>query len=127
MKRPQRFIIELRPEPPGRDEFGRDPWYRLRGLLKRLLRTHGFRCVKIETDPGQSAAAEPGTDNELSLPGAAGCSGLNDRTPADLFTQADQGKETTDHTADRAPYGGPVSSFETSQAGGHRCGGVRRI
>ena len=63
MTEPRRILLTLRPEPrPG----GPDAWIRFWSLLKRLLRTHGFRCVKIETDPDQSATAEPGTDNDLS-------------------------------------------------------------
>lgn len=43
-----RFVLVLRAEPPGRDRLGRLPVYRLRVLLKRLLRDTGLRCVSIQ-------------------------------------------------------------------------------
>ena len=42
------YLITLRPE-AGLLE--RDQFRRLRMLLKRLLRTHGFRCIKAERLP----------------------------------------------------------------------------
>ncbi|MCC6357540.1 MAG: hypothetical protein IT450_02245 [Phycisphaerales bacterium] len=41
------YILRLRSDPAGRDRLGREPLYRLRLLLKRLLRDHGFRCVEL--------------------------------------------------------------------------------
>ena len=46
----QRFILTIRPEPAGIGRLGRDPVYRLKLLLKRMLRDHGWRCVEIRPD-----------------------------------------------------------------------------
>ncbi|TWT41092.1 hypothetical protein RAS1_37840 [Phycisphaerae bacterium RAS1] len=43
------FLLELRAEPAGVDVFGRDPVYRLRVALKRLLRNFGLRAVRVRT------------------------------------------------------------------------------
>lgn len=88
MKDVERFIIELRPEPPGRDNFGRDPWYRLRGLLKVALRRFGLRCVRVDVKHGAPA----GLATEKLSPPSDGCSGLHDRAPAALYKRADKGK-----------------------------------
>lgn len=40
-------VLTIRPEPKGVDAWGRDPTYRLKLLLKRMLRSWGWRCVKI--------------------------------------------------------------------------------
>ncbi len=85
MTEPRRIRLTLRPEPR---QGGPDVWVRLRHVLKRLLRTHGFRCVKIETDLDQSGDADPATEDALS-PGRVA-----------------QGKGTTNHTAGGAPCGG---------------------
>lgn len=41
------LVMVIRPEPRGKDAYGRDPEYRLRGVLKRLLRSYGWRCVSL--------------------------------------------------------------------------------
>ena len=58
MKDVERFILEFRPEPSGRDQFDRDPHYRLRGLLKVALRRFGLRCVRVEEKPAPAAGLE---------------------------------------------------------------------
>ena len=42
------IVITLRPAPPGRDVFGRDAYYRLRGLLKVAGRRFGLRCISVK-------------------------------------------------------------------------------
>ena len=64
MKDVERFIIELRAEPPGRDCYDRDPWYQLRGLLKMALRRFGMRCTRVEVKLG--APAGLATEKALS-------------------------------------------------------------
>ena len=44
---PKILILTLSPNPIGRDLFGRTPTYRLKQLLKSLLRYHGFVCVGL--------------------------------------------------------------------------------
>ena len=63
MKDVERFIIELRPVPPGRYCFDRDPWYRMRGLLKVALRRFGLWCTRVEVKSG--APACPATEKPL--------------------------------------------------------------
>lgn len=46
----RRFILTLRPEPEGRDHLGREPAYRLKLVLKRLLRDAGFRCIDLRDE-----------------------------------------------------------------------------
>jgi hypothetical protein len=41
------FVITLKPVPAGKDAFGREPVYRMRLALKRLLRCFGLKCVGI--------------------------------------------------------------------------------
>jgi hypothetical protein len=41
------FVLRLRPVPAGRDDRGREPDYRLKIGLKRLLRNYGLRCVSV--------------------------------------------------------------------------------
>jgi len=52
---PARIRLVLRPVPQGPDQHGRDPWYRLKVLLKRAWRAHGLQClsaVAVEDDEG---------------------------------------------------------------------------
>jgi hypothetical protein len=42
------LVLTLTPTPAGRDVFGRTPSYRLKQLLKPLLRSYGFRCDGLE-------------------------------------------------------------------------------
>lgn len=41
------FVLTIRPEPPGKDDYGRDPLYRLKGVLKTMRRRFGWRCVSL--------------------------------------------------------------------------------
>ena len=41
------FELTLRPEPPGPDYLGRPPAYRLKLLLKSMLRSYGLRCTSM--------------------------------------------------------------------------------
>ncbi|MGH7179175.1 MAG: hypothetical protein ACREJC_17490 [Tepidisphaeraceae bacterium] len=41
------YAIHLRAEPDGLDLHGREPVYRLKLALKRLLRDYGLRCVTV--------------------------------------------------------------------------------
>jgi hypothetical protein len=41
------WILTIKASPAGADRLGRTPAYRLRVLLKFVLRNFGFRCVKI--------------------------------------------------------------------------------
>ncbi len=41
----------LRPEPPGKDDYGRDPAYRMKGFLKVMLRRFGWRCLSVRPKP----------------------------------------------------------------------------
>jgi len=41
-------VLTLRAVPAGLDALGRDPTYRLKGLLKVALRRFGLRCVRIQ-------------------------------------------------------------------------------
>ncbi len=54
----QSFTITLHPLPtrPGQP----DPMYRLRTALKRLLRTYGLRCTRIDVVEGGSHATDDG-------------------------------------------------------------------
>ena len=45
------FTIVLAPEPAGIDAYGRDPCYRLKIGLKRLLRDCGLRAVSVAKIP----------------------------------------------------------------------------
>lgn len=58
--RPAEYVITLRPEPAGRDGFGREPAERLRMVLKRLLRAYGFRCVSVRQVEKSSASLASG-------------------------------------------------------------------
>jgi hypothetical protein len=42
------FTLVILAEPAGKDLFGQDPTYRLKRLLKRLLRNYGFRCLEVK-------------------------------------------------------------------------------
>lgn len=41
------YVMHVRPEPAGKDEYGRDPAYRMRGFLKVMLRRFGWRCISL--------------------------------------------------------------------------------
>ena len=69
MKDVERFILTLKPEPPGRDQLDRDPWYRIRGLLKLALRQFGLRCTCVEVKPAAPSGAT--AERTLSFPGRA--------------------------------------------------------
>ncbi len=43
----ERFVLIIRPSPSGRDKHDRDPMYRLGLLLKRMLRSYGWRCESV--------------------------------------------------------------------------------
>lgn len=55
--RGERYVLELKPEPPGPDVFGQTPIGRLRLLLKMCLRKFGLRCtdVRVRGRPGPPA------------------------------------------------------------------------
>jgi len=57
-RRSAEFVLHLRPEPAGRDHLNRTPTERLRGVLKRLLRSHGLRCVSVREIDEHSASEE---------------------------------------------------------------------
>ena len=59
------YLVVLRPE-PGLPE--RDQYRHLRAILKRLLRSHGFRCIKAERLPPMGRT--PPTLEEESRQGA---------------------------------------------------------
>ena len=42
------FVLTIRATPPGRDKHGRDARYRLKRLLKTMLRSWGWRCVSLK-------------------------------------------------------------------------------
>jgi hypothetical protein len=52
-------MLVIRPEPKGSDHLGRDATYRLRILLKRMLRAYGWRVVEMRSKP---PAAKPGAE-----------------------------------------------------------------
>ena len=43
--RPAEFVLHIRAD--RADRYGRTPSQRLRVVLKRLLRSHGLRCVSV--------------------------------------------------------------------------------
>lgn len=51
----QTWTIQLQADPAGVDRHGREPVYRLRLALKRLLRNYGFRCVAMKQDASERA------------------------------------------------------------------------
>lgn len=87
MKPVERFIITLRPEPPGRDHLDRDATYRLRGMLKVALRRFGLRCVSVEIrtieSSGPGIALDP-TKEALSFQASAPNHSGDGRSP--LYT-----------------------------------------
>lgn len=58
---PARYVVELRPEPAGRDRWGREPTVRLRLLLKIAGRGLGLRCVGVREASVGSGEATAGT------------------------------------------------------------------
>ena len=68
------FVMHIRPEPAGKDEYGRDPMYRMKGFLKVMFRRFGWRCISLRPkppdDPGQNGepkAGQAGTRNSVRL------------------------------------------------------------
>ena len=57
--------LHMRPEPDGPDALGREPAYRLKFVLKRLLRSAGWRCVRIE--PVDAVGELPTSNVKCSL------------------------------------------------------------
>jgi len=55
-----RFVVTLRPVPPGADRFGRTAAYRLRRALKVLFRRFGLRCVSVEETLSAAPSASAG-------------------------------------------------------------------
>ena len=57
------LTIEAGPDPLTRSQgINRNATYRLKLILKRMLRDHGFRCVRVgpeQTAPPKSDDAEP--------------------------------------------------------------------
>jgi hypothetical protein len=50
------LILVIKPEPRGPDRLGRAPVYRLKILLKRMLRLYGWRCLELsEADKWRKA------------------------------------------------------------------------
>lgn len=65
MTKPRReFELRLRPLPDGRDGLGRDPIYRLRGVLKELGRRYGFQCTFIRELPVEPADGDDATETD---------------------------------------------------------------
>ena len=46
----RKWTLVLQASPHGKDKFGRDPEYRIRGLLKVALRSFGFRCISVRSE-----------------------------------------------------------------------------
>ncbi|MGH7176200.1 MAG: hypothetical protein ACREJC_02360 [Tepidisphaeraceae bacterium] len=57
------FTVHLRAEPDGPDRHGREPAYRLKLALKRLLRDHGLRCLSIAEKPPDAVESSPTARN----------------------------------------------------------------
>ena len=57
------LTLTIRPEPRGRDAYGRAPEARLKGLLKSMLRQHGWRCVSASPIRDETADT---TENEVT-------------------------------------------------------------
>lgn len=60
--RPCHFVLTLRPVPTGPDHLGREPLYRMKRFLKRLLRDCGMRCVEfraVEAADGKERRPTP--------------------------------------------------------------------
>jgi hypothetical protein len=51
-----RWVITIQATPKGKDHLGRSPEYRLKNLLKTMLRGLGFRCVEVK--PGEPGSRE---------------------------------------------------------------------
>ena len=64
---PMIFQLQLQPVPDGRDGDGRDPYYRLRGALKRLLRSYGLRCVECKEIPAADLFIRPNQPDHKGL------------------------------------------------------------
>ncbi len=47
-QRPTEFVLHIKTELAVRDMYQRMPVDRLRSVLKRLLRSHGLRCVSVQ-------------------------------------------------------------------------------
>ena len=52
VKPPEVWTLIIRAEPGGKDVLGRAPSYRLRLLLKLMLRGFGFRVVHVRPEEG---------------------------------------------------------------------------
>lgn len=50
-------VLTIRPDPQGLDGHGCTPNDRLRQLLKRMLRTWGWRCVRMQEVDGDVSEA----------------------------------------------------------------------
>jgi hypothetical protein len=46
----EKWVLTIKADPRGKDQFGRPPNYRLRLLLKLMLRTFGFRVVRLQQE-----------------------------------------------------------------------------
>ena len=60
-KQSPEFVLVIRATPAGEDKHGRDPLYRLRGVLKTMLRRFGWRCVSCRPRLLDERDAEPKT------------------------------------------------------------------
>ena len=56
------FVMTLRPEPtkPGQP----DPMYRLKGVLKVMLRRFGWRCLSVRPQPTDGVVEGDSLDRE---------------------------------------------------------------
>lgn len=62
------YVMHIRPEPAGKDEYGRDPLYRMRGFLKVMLRRFGWRCISLRPKPcDEPKAGQAGIRNSVRL------------------------------------------------------------
>jgi hypothetical protein len=52
-------VLAIRPVPDGPDTIGRDPVYRLKVLLKRMLRSYGWKLVDICTQNSADSDCSP--------------------------------------------------------------------
>jgi hypothetical protein len=114
-QKPATTILYLRPEPAGPDARGRQPEYRLKLLLKRLLRTFGWRCVAIRAadSPAPEAAGERHVRNVNIVASAPRVSGVNGC-----------GYESAE-SADAEEVPGITQSAKKTGPDGHENGGTR--
>ena len=66
------YVMYLRPVPAGKDKYGRDPMYRMKGFLKGMFRKFGWRCISLRPKSPDERQDEPkagqaGTRNSVRL------------------------------------------------------------